>query len=236
MQQKNKIEKGSAVKTALEIAPLAMQLFDPEITSNPLLVVTKVGQAIAAYFLARFSSEYKTRIDGNELKSGDFFTEKPVLIFTELLKIIDEGKIDAERFRAMKSVFFSCVEKQVGKEQEEVAYLLFQTAKQLSSAEILILSANYQIVKNTGRQLVKGVEWGSNRIVNYWAQSISEKIGHNLPELVLQHENNLMNLKLITDRKYMRNNTEISKDFHSSPYFRLTSFGYKLCELLTKYE
>ena len=154
----------------------------------------------------------------------------------ELLKFIDKETPDEIRFKAIKSIFFCSVEKNAKGEQEEIAYLLLQTAKQLSSAEVLILSATYQIVKNTGRQLVRGIEWGSNRNVNYWAQVISEKIGHNLSELVLQHENNLMGLKLITDRQYIRNNTEVPKEFHPSQYYRLTPLGYKLCEFMTKYD
>ena len=47
---KNQIKKESIVKTALEVAPLTVQLLDPEIISNPLAVVAKVGQAIIAHF------------------------------------------------------------------------------------------------------------------------------------------------------------------------------------------
>lgn len=229
-------DKKSIAKMALETAPLAMQLFDPEIASNPLSVVTKVGQAVAAYFLAKFSSEYETRIDGNELKSGDFFTEKPVLIFTDLLKIIDEGKIDEERFKVMKSIFYIATEKDAQREQEEMAYRLFQIAKQISSEEVLILSANYNVVKGTAKPRTPGIEWGSARQVNYWAQIIAEQIGHNLTEIVLQYEDHLVGLKLISDRHYPIDKTRVTENFAPTSYFRLTPLGYKLCEFITKYE
>ena len=77
---------------------------------------------------------------------------------------------------------------------------------------------------------------GSNRGVSYWAQIISEKTGHNLPEFVFQFENHLMNLQLISLRQFVQNNTELTNYFMPTPYFRLTPLGYKLCEFMTKYE
>ena len=230
------MKKENIIKTALEIVPLAVQLLDPEIITNPSSVIAKTGQAITTYFLTKFSSEYKSKVDSHELKNSDFATEKPLLILTDLLRIIDEGKIDQERFKAMKSIFYFATQKKADQSQEEIAYSLFQTAKQLSSEEFLILSANYAVVKNTGRLLSKGVEWGSNRVVNYWAKIISEKIGHNLPELILQSENHLVNLQLISPRQFVQNNMELPVHFNSTPYFRLTALGYKLCEFMTKYE
>lgn len=233
---KKKIEQGSIAETSLEIAPFAVQLLDPEIVSNPKLVLTKALVGIVTHFTTKLFSEYKEKIREGILKKDDIKTEKPFLILTDLMEIIDEGKINAERFVAMKSIFFCSVELNTTNEGEQRAYELLQTAKQLSSAEILILRGTYDVVKNTGRQLDMGIEWGSNRRAAYWAEVISKKIGHNLPELVLQHEANLIALRLITDYEFARNNTEIPKEFLPSQYFRLTALGYKLCEFMTKYE
>lgn len=230
------MDKKSIVKTALEIAPLAIPLFDPEIASNPLSVIAKAGQAIATHFLAKFSSEYKTKVDKCELKSKDFTTEKPALIFTDLLKTIDEGRIDEERFKAMKSIFYIATEKNAGREQEEMTYRLFQIAKQLSSEEIFILSANYNVVKGTSKPTQKGIEWGATRDIGYWAQIIAEQIGHNLPEIVMQYEEHLIGLKLISDRHYPIEKTRVTQHFEATSYFRLTVLGYRLCEFITKYE
>lgn len=108
MEEENKIQKGNIVETALEIAPFAVALLDPETVSNPTKLLIGVGQAIATHFLSKLSSEYKMRVASNELKDKDFVTEKPPLILSGLLRIIDEGKIDEEKFRAMKSIFFFC--------------------------------------------------------------------------------------------------------------------------------
>ena len=119
----------------------------------------------------------------------------------------------------MKSIFFCSVEKEAGKEQEENIYLLLQTAKQLSSAEVLMLSANYQIVKNIGKQLLNGVNQ-NDCSVNYWAKIISEKSNGNiLPDIVLQRENHLIELHLISDRHYPVNTTSVVEDFKPTEIF-----------------
>ena len=135
-----------------------------------------------------------------------------------------------------KSIFFCSVEKEAGKEQEENIYLLLQTAKQLSSAEVLMLSANYQIVKNIGKQLLNGVNQ-NDCSVNYWAKIISEKLNGNiLPDIVLQRENHLIELHLISDRHYPVNTTSVVEDFKPTKYFRMTDLGCRLCEVMMKYE
>lgn len=136
----------------------------------------------------------------------------------------------------MKSIFFRSIEKEATKEQEYQAYQLFETAKQLSSAEILILSANYAVVKNTGRAIDQGVSLGSVKI-DYWAEIIAKKIDHNfLKEIVLQCEKHLIDLRLISSLHYNMDTNRVATDFEPTRYFRMTDFGYMLCEFITKYE
>ena len=66
MKEKNKIQKGNIAITALEMAPFLTQLLDPEIISNPSLVITKVGQVIATHFLSEFFSEYKEKVNSHD--------------------------------------------------------------------------------------------------------------------------------------------------------------------------
>ena len=80
-ERKNKIQKGNIAITALEMAPFLTQLLDPEIISNPSLVITKVGQVIATHFLSEFFSEYKEKVNRHDLKSGGFATKNPHLFF-----------------------------------------------------------------------------------------------------------------------------------------------------------
>ena len=150
----------------------------------------------------------------------------------ELLKFIDEEAPDEVRFKAMKSIFFSSIDGG----DDSLAYELMQICKKLSSMEILILSANYSVVKGTSKPTTKGIEWGATRQVNYWAQIIAEQIGHNLPEIVLQYEDHLIALRLISDRHYTIDKTRVTENFKGTSYFRLTQLGHKLCEFIIKYE
>lgn len=131
----------------------------------------------------------------------------------------------------MKSIFFSSVDGG----DDALAYELIQICKKLSSMEILILSANYNVVKGTSKSTAKGIEWGANRVVGCWAQIISEQVGHNLSEVVLRYEDHLIEIKLISDLD-RKDKTIVSNTFIPTSYFRLTPLGYKLCEFITKYD
>lgn len=227
--------KKDIIETSLAVAPFAVQLLDPEITINPLSVVTKVLAGIAGHFLAKFASEYKEKRE-NGIFKNEPFTEKPPLISANLLKMISEGKVDEERFRAMKSIFFRSLEKDATEEQEQLAYQLFETAKQLSGAEVLILSANYAVVSNTGKPIASGV-FLSSVSIDYWAGIISEKIGGNfLKQIVFQYEKHLIDLQLISGHHYAMDTNRVASNFESTRYFRMTDLGYILCEFITKYE
>ncbi|MDD5617466.1 MAG: hypothetical protein PHG69_00055 [Candidatus Omnitrophica bacterium] len=151
--------------------------------------------------------------------------------FKELLKFIDKETPDEIRFRAMKSIFLVSI----GNRDGVLAHELLQICKQLSSMEIMILSANYNVVKETAKPTASDVTSSATKI-EYWAQIIAEQIGHNLSEIVLQYEDHLITLKLISDRHYPIDRTRVTKNFDATPYFRLTPLGHKLCEFITKYE
>lgn len=186
--------------------------------------------------LTQFGRELESFRNKGLIKEDYFATHQQQATLVEFLKFIDgEETPDEERFKAMKSIYFLSIAKDTTEEDEVLSYQLMQTCKKLSSAEILILLGTYDVVKNPSRQLDIGVAWGSSVKVSYWAQIVSKKIGHNLPELVLQHEVNLIALKLIVDYLFLRSDLGISDEFHPSQYFRLTSLGYKLCEFITRY-
>lgn len=232
-----KIQKGSVKETALEVAPFAMQLLDPELITNPILTITKVSQAVWTYFVKKFLSEYKEGIKNKKFKAKQDLSEKPALIFLDLLKTFDKSDVDTERFATMKAIFFMSVEKNATQKQEENAYRFFQIAKQLSSEEILILKACYDIINVpmvANMPAVTHTEYN----VSKWAQIISQQIGHQTPSLVLAYEKHLIELHLITDKKDKDTRHLVlptEESFHPTQFFRMTDLGNKLCEFITKY-
>ncbi len=149
----------------------------------------------------------------------------------ELLRFIDEEAPDEIRFKAMKSIFLSSL----GQDDEVLAYELLLICKKLSSMEIMILSVNYNVVKGVAKPTATGITHSATQI-KYWAQIIAEQIGHNLSEIVLQYEDHLIELKLISDRHYPIERTRVTENFDATPFFRLTPLGYKLCEFITRYD
>ena len=195
-----------------------------------------VQAVLKGNLFTQLGREINKYVEEGKIKEDYFATNLNQQTLSELLKFLDTEVPDEERFKAIKSIFFASVSKDSAENDEILAYELIKICKDLSSMEILILSANYAVVNNTGRSLTRGIEWGSNRGVSYWAQIISEKTGHNLPEFVFQFENHLMNLQLISLRQFVQSNTELPEHFMSTPHFRLTPLGYKFCEFMTKYE
>src|SRR3989338_2921880 len=109
MNKKKKINLSSIKQTALEIVPHIPFLLDPEIISNPSPIITKILQGVSSYFISKFASEYSEKMKKKEVKNNNFATEKPALILVDFMKIINEGEVDEERFKAMKSIFFAGV-------------------------------------------------------------------------------------------------------------------------------
>ncbi len=63
------ILKREIAKTATELAPFLVHALDPDLATNPLAVMAKVGQSIAAHFLSKFAAEYKEKIESGVLKN-----------------------------------------------------------------------------------------------------------------------------------------------------------------------
>ena len=192
-----------------------------------------VQAIIRGDLLTQLGQEIKTYQDTGKIKRDIFETDFNRASLKEIIGFIDSETPDGVRFRAMKSVFLGSLETTA---DEVLTYELMKICRQLSSMEIMILSANYNVVKGTAKPTAKGIEWGAAIRIEYWAQIIAEQIGHNLPEIVLQYEEHLIALKLISDRHYPIDRTRVTENFEKTQYFRLTSLGYKLCEFITKYD
>lgn len=204
---------------------LASDLQDWKLSAGKILQATIKGSLLT--HLGREIEKYRKegRIKEDYLKSDINRAS-----FKELLKFIDEEVPNEIRFNAMKSIFLTSIENG----DEVLAHELLQICKQLSSMEIMILSASYNVAKATAKPTASGITSSATQI-KYWAQIIAEQIGHNLSEIVLQYEDHLIALKLISDRHYSIDRTRVTDNFDATPYFRLTLLGYKLCEFITRY-
>ena len=162
-------------------------------------------------------------------KPEDFKTEEPVLTLAELLKVLAQELPDKERFKALKSIFFTSIAKGASEEDEMLAYEFIQTAKKLSGIEILILKANYEIAEE-GLGDTNSMAF-QNR--DTWRREITKKMGdEKYKALVRKYERNLEDLGLISPRGEM---DRLQNNFEATHHFRLTEIGKKFCEFITEF-
>ncbi|MGV8172126.1 MAG: hypothetical protein ACP5OA_05535 [Candidatus Woesearchaeota archaeon] len=236
MKNKAKLQIGSMNETLTEVTALALpELLDPEITSDPIPIVIKTLQKIGGHYLMKFFNDTKSKIKTKEIKLENFNTEKPLLSFSEAIRIIEEGKIDEEKFRALKSIFFCGINKNSTELDEFWSYEFLKTVNNISGTEILILKANFDIANSAKEDVLSRIEKNDNKFNrNAWMRIIALQMnldGHSA--LVSKYESNLVGLGLISSPN---SDNRFSGDFVPTKYYRLTDTGYKFCEFMTKYE
>jgi len=209
---------------------LASPMSDLKLSTGKLL-----QSAIKVNLLTQIGKEFKYYSDKGKIKEDYLATDKNRISLNELLKFIDEDVPDEVRFNAMKSIFLLSVSKKATRKDEELAYEFMQICKKLSSSEILILKAAFDILNKNFRKGVLKPDLDIAR-ADLWFEAIAKQIGHGVSELVERQEEHLINLKIITVREQPPNLATSHDTFRKTEYFRLTPLGYKLCEFITKYE
>jgi len=204
---------------------LASDLRDIKLSAGRL-----VQASIKFKLFTQLGKELKEYIEKGKIKENYYATNKNQASLCELLELIDEEIPDEERFKAMKSIFFTSVSRDISEKDEELAYELMQICKKLTSGEILVLKAVYDIINNRFAPNMSSFDLETES-ASTWLDIIASQIGHNMSSLVEIYEQKLIDLKLISDRVYS-DRSGIGK----TPNFRLTQLGYKLCEFITKYK
>lgn len=217
-------------KPTVAIAEFLTGLLAPKGTwpASYVLSAGKIVQAtIKGKLLTQLGKEIEKYREEGKIKEDYFATHKNQASLLELLQFIDTDIPDEEVFKAMKSIFFSGVSSDADAQQEEVAYQFLLLCKKLHSMDILILKACYKIY--TGEDL----ENVNTAITSFgeWVNTVSEKIGYGLPELVSASDSRLTELGLLSGRTYSD-----QSGIRKGKEFRLTTLGIKLCEFITKWE
>ena len=221
-------------KTTIELSEVITGFLASDVNDKKLAIGHIVQSIFKGDLLTQVGRELKVFRDKGLIKEDYFATHKQQSTLVEFLKFIDgEDTPDEERFKAMKSIFFYSVSKEATEKTEKDAYEMMQICKQLSSMEILILKAAYDIFTGKAKPTMGAITNTGER--RKWLNIIANELGYDFPEIVERHEKHLMELKLISERTG-----------HISPgnggtieptrFFRLTTLGYKLCEYITKYE
>jgi hypothetical protein len=143
--------------------------------------------------------------------------------WVELLSIIDEDTPDEDRLEALKAMFYSINKVNATDAEQILGYQLFQIAKKLTSNELLVLKAVYEIQKQDRTTMGYGG-------FSEWAQAISRHLGHSLTSLVEHADRALVENQLLTDR------------FHGDRSgiqwlnWRLTDLGLRFCQNIERHK
>lgn len=193
-----------------------------------------VQAAIKGSLLTQLGREIEDYRMKGKIKEDYFATHKNRATLYELLKFLDEDIPDDELFTALKSIFFSGIQKSATTLDEALAYEFLQTAKKLSGTEILILKANSELAQGEISDAVNPDVLGnaqSKRSV--WKRVIAKQMGYGeMHAIVSKYESNLSSLGLISPQY---DNAQFSDEFEPTQKFRLSEMGYKFCEFMTNY-
>src|SRR3989338_8177761 len=141
----------------LKIAEALTGIFTSDSKDWKLSAGKIVQAAIKGHALTQLGKEKEKYRTEGKIKEDYFESDVNRASLKELLKFIDEEAPDEIRFKAMKSIFFSSIENGVTDDQGAIAYQILNIAKQLSSTEVLILSANYNLEKGMGKPRTPGI-------------------------------------------------------------------------------
>lgn len=194
-----------------------------------------VQAVLKGNLFTQLEREINKYIEDGKIKENYFSTNLNQQTLYELLKFIDTDVPDKERFKAIKSIFFFSVSVESNEKDEVLAYEFLQTAKKLSSTEILILKANFEIVlgkfpADLDKEILRNAQ--SKRSV--WKMIMAKQMGYGeLHDIITKYETNLESLGLISPRCA---DARFSDDFEPTKKYRLTEMGYKFCEFMMKYD
>lgn len=142
--------------------------------------------------------------------------------WVELLTVIDEDTPDEDRLEAMKAMFYSANKINATDADEILGYQLFQIAKRLSSNELLVLKATYELLRKGPMRPSSGTR--------DWTVAVAGQLGHNLLALIEHAERALVDGQLLSERT---STDRIGVQEKRS--WRLTDLGIKFCQNIEQY-
>ena len=186
-----------------------------------ILAVGRVFQTVRALgFLEALRSEWKEFQEKGRIKPDYLKSEQHKACLQELLDCLDKDSPDQVRFDAIKTIFLTAAIERLSARDSFLPQQYMQTCRTLSSGEVLVLRTIYEAVLKD--------DWDrGERRVEYWMKEIADRSGLKHPELVLEHEQRLMDKRLLLPRQFVDNNEVILMD-----HWRLTNFGWELCRFM----
>jgi len=173
-------------------------------------------------FLSRFLEEWNAYRDKGRVKDDYLGTEQHQACLQELLEFLDHDSPDEIRFETLKKIFLVAATETASDRTSLLPYQFLRLSRGMSSGEIIVLNATYQIAKEGFQEVSAAAQW---------LEIIASRSGLKHPALVEIHEEKLIQKYMILGRRHTDRSGVIVK-----PHFRLTSLAFELCEYIANYE
>lgn len=194
------------------------------------ITAARIAQRIVSQgFTDAIKSEWEYLVEKGKIK--DTYSPSATYNLQELLHFLEEDLLDNERFELLKKIFFVTITGEYSKDTVTPQEYM-NIARELSSAEILVLNADYFVYKNHPEEietLKSQYRDGTIMSTDGWQNVIASYSGLKHKELVNIQEKKLVEKQLLTP-------PTSSGFLVVNPYFRLTGLGYGLCEFIANYD
>ena len=166
---------------------------------------------------------------------NDFLeTDYNRMALKEVFRIIDEDPPDADKFKAVKSLFLCNVEKDATEGDQLLTYQYLKLIRPLESGEILLLKTAWETYQ--GKQKSAPPEIGEvNRGEHPWFKAMARQSGLKHPALVGLYFQRLLTLGLTNEVPRSSQAVHVSLQGLPNAAKPLTSLGESLCEFIIKY-
>jgi hypothetical protein len=168
-------------------------------------------------FLKAFDAEWQRLREKGRIRDDYSQTEQCQACLQELLDCLDRDSPDKIRFDFIKRVFLAAAQEKQSDRDSVLPQQYMRLARQLSSGDILVLSAAYQLSRGSTKCSGSAREWLSE---------VAKQSGLEHSSLVEIHEKALMEKHLLTGR-YNSDRSGVDTD-----HYRLTPLAVGLCEFL----
>jgi len=196
-------------------------------TSDKKDIILSVGyifqRMMAGQFLSSFSEEWRHYCEKGRIKDDYHTTAQHNTCLQELLDCLDKDSPDEIRFSVLKQIFLNAATETKSDRNSVLPQQYMCLARSLTSGEILVLRAAYQIVKKKEVNLTKA----KHNIV-FSQDLIANESGLRTRELVKIHE-----IGLIDKRFFISHKMKIPSDILiNKEHFCLTDLGWDFCKFL----
>jgi len=186
---------------------------------------------IKGKFLTILNNEWKRYKEKGKIKEDYQYTEQHQSCLQELLDFLDNDLPNEITFSFLKNLFLVAASEKASDRDSILPHQFIRICRKLSSGEILLLSAIYNIAKKGYDHFKQLIEFPQSPSAHNWLILMAKESSLKYPELVELHETELINKGLLTKRR-LSDGSAVS----ITPYFRLTQLGYDICSFIENYE